>query len=480
MADIDRLSPRPGRSHFALFAVAWTVFAVYGSLVPLHYQPTAFSDALQRFENLPPLWFGIGTRADWVANILLFIPLTFLWMGALACDRGPVARAAAGLAVVPLAAAASVALEFTQIWFPGRTVSRNDIVAESLGAVVGVLAWVGVGQHVVNWLRTYAGDRSQPSQIRWLLQAYLLGFLIVSVLPLDLTISLTEIYHKYQRGQVLLIPFTYHYESLAVMAYQFFADIMVFVPVGAWLAITERDRATGRSLLLVGLVGGAIIAAAIEFAQLLVLSRFTNVTDVILGTVGSGIGAWLVVLGNTHAVSRPDPIDSVPRWKKAMPWLVAIVGYSLFLVVGFWFPFEFSRDGALVRARLQDFLYRVPFLSLYRGTEFNAIDQLLIRVLLFAPLGAMWAYVAALARTRPARRLLASVGFVYTACLAFGIEAVEVFMPSKVADSTEVFLCAAGALIGLYATLRLLAPGDTRTGSGATSSPRDPGARLFR
>lgn len=132
--------PAPRRGHYALAAVAWTAFAVYGSLVPLQYRHVAIDEALERFRHLPPLWFGMGTRADWVANILLFVPLTFLWMGALVCDRRPAARLVAALLLLPAAAVAAVALEFTQIWFAGRTVSRNDIVAEGIGALLGVLA----------------------------------------------------------------------------------------------------------------------------------------------------------------------------------------------------------------------------------------------------------------------------------------------------------------------------------------------------
>jgi glycopeptide antibiotics resistance protein len=347
-----------------------------------------------------------------------------------------------------------VVLEFTQIWFPGRTVSRNDIVAETLGGIIGVLLWLCVGRRTVGWLRAYFGNPSQPSQLEWLLQAYLVGFLIVSVLPLDLTISLTEVYHKYERGQVLLIPFAYHYESLSVAVYQLFSDTVLFVPVGALFALTARRRMFGRSPLLIGAVGGGVAAAAIEFTQLLVLSRYTNVTDVLLGTLGSGIGAYLVVLGDNRPVSRPG----ASRLRASLPWVTAIVVYSLFLIAGFWFPFEISHDRALVRSRLEDFLYRVPFQTLYEGTEFNATNQLLIRVLLYAPVGAMWAYVASLARAAPVRRTLALAGLVYAASLAFGIEAGQVFMPSKVADLTEVVLCTTGAMGGLYVTRRLLRP----------------------
>ena len=61
-------------------------------------------------------------------------------------------------------------------------------------------------------------------------------------LPLDLTISVTELYHKYRDGQILLVPFSYHYASLSDLVYQFLGDITSFVPVGAWLVVQYAPR----------------------------------------------------------------------------------------------------------------------------------------------------------------------------------------------------------------------------------------------
>src|SRR5688572_17710527 len=198
----------PRRGHFLLLAAAWTVFAVYGSLVPLLYHHVELEDAIRQFRNLPPLWTGMGTRADWVANILLFIPLTFFWMGAWTCDRGRLAKTMAAVVLAVLATTAAIALEFTQIWFSGRTVSRNDIVAETMGGGLGIVVWLAIGPRIVAWLRRYSSDREPRSAMRWLLGAYLVGFGIYSVIPLDLTISVTELYGKYRRGAVLLVPFS--------------------------------------------------------------------------------------------------------------------------------------------------------------------------------------------------------------------------------------------------------------------------------
>jgi glycopeptide antibiotics resistance protein len=411
----------------------------------------------------------MGTRADWVANILLFIPLTFFWMGALANRRGGRARTAVAILIVPVAAFAAVALEFTQIWFVGRTVSRNDIVAETIGGMLGVALWLGVGERLIAWLATYSADHRPQSQMRWFLQAYLLGFLVYSVIPLDLTISVADLYDKYKRGQMILVPFSYHYGSLYLAAYDILGDVVVFVPVGAWVVLTAREHGRSRSPVLVGISGGCLIAAAIEFVQLIVVSRFTDVTDIITGTVGAGIGAWIVTRADVRMAMTAADGESRPRAKIALLWLALLAGYSLFLVAGFWYPFEFTHDRTIIRVRLDDFLSRVPFLALYLGTEFNAITQLLIRLLLFAPVGAIWAYIASLARTPAARHFLLLVGFLYATVLAFGIEIVEVLMPAKIADSTEVVLCMAGALAGLIVTSRLVEAGRKPPGA---SPPR--------
>ena len=53
----------------------YLLFVVYGSLVPLQYVDRSLDDAIQAFKNIPFLVLGIGSRADWVANLLLYLSL---------------------------------------------------------------------------------------------------------------------------------------------------------------------------------------------------------------------------------------------------------------------------------------------------------------------------------------------------------------------------------------------------------------------
>jgi hypothetical protein len=52
-------------------ALAYAVFVVYGSLVPLEFRALPLDEAWSRFQHMPFLDLGLGSRADWVANGVL-------------------------------------------------------------------------------------------------------------------------------------------------------------------------------------------------------------------------------------------------------------------------------------------------------------------------------------------------------------------------------------------------------------------------
>ena len=125
-----------GRRQSIWIAVgAYLLFVIYGSLVPLNYHPRPLDSAWQDFLETRYLTLGVGSRADWVANILLYIPLAYLLCaGAISGVRSAIARLIAVAAVLVVCAAVALGVEFTQLFFPPRTVSLNDIVAEFVGS----------------------------------------------------------------------------------------------------------------------------------------------------------------------------------------------------------------------------------------------------------------------------------------------------------------------------------------------------------
>ena len=182
------------RKRLLLAALGYFAFVVYGSLVPLHFRPAPLLDAWERFESIPYLNLGIGSRADWVANILLFVPLAFLWLGVLWPHRGRFARSLASFIVLAGCVVSSVAIEFTQVFFPPRTVSMNDLVAESLGAIIGIVLWWTTGQKFIAWISGWAAARTRSGTTAYLLTAYMALVFGYNLMPLDLTISVVEIW----------------------------------------------------------------------------------------------------------------------------------------------------------------------------------------------------------------------------------------------------------------------------------------------
>jgi hypothetical protein len=96
----------------------------------------------------PYLANGSDQRPDWMANLVMLIPLGFLTTGALWPRNGVLRRGAAAGAALFGCVIVVVAVKYAQLFFPSRTVSLNYILAQSLGSLGGVaLFWLS-GQSV--------------------------------------------------------------------------------------------------------------------------------------------------------------------------------------------------------------------------------------------------------------------------------------------------------------------------------------------
>ena len=444
---------RPTRVHYLAFAMAFTVVAIYGSLVPLVYEPKSFADAITRFRTVPFLDLGMDRRADWVANILLFVPISFCWMGAMVVDvRGSWRNGFWGLFTILTCVGFSVALEFSQIWFPQRTVSQNDIIAESIGGIVGVMIWLAAGQLITNWLRQYTGAVRRANLIDWILQAYVVGLLIYSVMPLDLTIHPAELYRKYRDGRIVVIPFwTYDFGPESI--WDRLSDVLICLPVGAFAtrvwATSSRLRSMRDSVLL-----GAMVVCLTEICQVFVYSRYAETTDVITGTVGVWLGVWFTKRLCKLPNMAPQPVAQVLRDR--MVWGGLALVYTAILCAFFWWPFNIEQDNELIAERMEGY-FRVPFSAMYWGSEFNALTQMLRKTLLFSVLGFLLVkMINPAAGSVPMRRLLVAVAVLYSFGLGVAIEIVQCAMPLHIADITDSMLYGFGACLGMFVTFRIL------------------------
>jgi glycopeptide antibiotics resistance protein len=412
------------------------LFVVYGSLVPLNFQPLPWSEAVARFWAVVSSDAVLGSRVDIASNVLLSMPLAFAAAQWLLAGRGAIARwvGRAGIVLGVLLVAMSV--EFTQQFFPPRTLSLTDIQAQLLGAVLALLAQWRWGNELSVWVGGWWGRERTAPRVERALKAYLLVLLGFSLLPLDLTINPVEIYQKWSQGGVIWLPFSGLRGAVHEQLYEMLIAVLIWLPVGALLGL-------GRKRSVWQVVGtGALMALVMEVLQLFVHSRVTDSTNVLLAALGVGLGAQLVASW-THAQALP--LDAVPStvWR-GLWWC-----WFLVVLAVFWYPFAFAWPSS---ASAWDSV-RVPFATYQMADEFRATNEALTlrRLGFFLPGGLLWGFWA-MTRQRSA------LGWWPVAGVAVLVEAGQVFLPGKVADLTDAGLAALGAWLGWRLAAWLWAP----------------------
>lgn len=437
-------------------AAAYCLLIVYGSLVPLDFQPLPLDEAVDRFKNINDLDINVHGRADLVANLLLYIPLGLLLAYSLAPRRS--SYVLCGLAVLVAAAASAgiaVGVEFLQLWFPARTVSLNDLRAEIVGGIVGALSYVGA--------RALSSRFSFQSLVRhWSVSrvgfAYFAGMLAFSLLPGDFVLSKDEFHAKLADGRVQLVPFA-EVTLDAFSVVRIALHVASFVPIGYWLAHLFQPINAGGSIrpraLFGALTAGAGVAILNELVQLAVFTRFSTTTAVITGTLGTTCGVALQMLTALDANSRPAWLRSVMEMAtRRRTYRVAAFLISAAIVVLMLAPFHVAT--AEERAHRWQ-LFRQPlFAAMYVSTEFAALTNILHKGLPFFVLG------AAMARSTdpsPPKSAFAKavVMVAYAALLGGGIEVAQVYLDVHQPDLTDVLIYALAAATGVAVVYQIRA-----------------------
>ena len=427
------------RKRLFYVAVVYTLFVIYGSLVPFKFEAIAFDAAWEQFWGLDFYDQALTTRSDWFANFLLFIPLNFLWMSVLWRNNRFGLNISNSALCMLLSVILCSSIEFTQCYLPDRVVSQRDIFAESLGSIFGLfLFWVTHRRFMAWGDRWFAKDNGH----QWVLylDLYLAGMFFYNLMPLDLTLNPAEVYGKWKAGKIHLIPFQYGYANIATGLYQVMTDIAIWIPVPLlWLKAKHLNGKQALTRVL-------IIACVMELCQLLVLSRFSDTTDLITAGLGGLLGIWVTKrLGKRF----PDEtkIEDASRGYERLGWTSAISWYLILFVIHC-YPFEFIDDSAVLKSRFGH-LFSLPFKDYWAGTEFNAITQIVRRVALALPLGIAIAFVIP-------RRIKQLSGFASVILMGifFGLfmllEFAQIFVMDHYGSPTDGVLGCAGAMLGLY------------------------------
>ena len=340
---------------------------------PLGYNFVAIplDEAWHKFLATPYLANGSDQRADWMANLLMFVPMGFLMSGLWKSRGGMASRLVAGLLAFATSLSVVLAIKFAQLYFPGRTVSLNYILAQSIGAGIGVIGFL-ISQrlnfskaHWANWRRT----------LLYLLVIYAAAYVVLSLMPMDLVISPEDWRMRLHVVPHLLLSLPAAGRSSLIRLALILANMCAAAPIGLLLATIYPGRGNAWYLGL-----GVSLMTVLVVLKLFIMSATPYLAAIFYNTVGVMIG---VSIGRLASVSVMLSIRDQIRRNAAI--LGAAYLLCLLYVNGLISPHWRTLSEAFEAVR--DTRGLLPFWHWYIVSKAQALESQIVHAAMFIPLG---------------------------------------------------------------------------------------------
>ncbi|MGO8754159.1 MAG: hypothetical protein ACLQHK_02885 [Gallionellaceae bacterium] len=448
------------RERIALVALAYAVLVAHLLFIPYSYLPLPFDEALHRFAHIPWMQLGSDQNVALVSRGLMFLPLGLLLAASVAPQPRQRIELPSFLVAVVLGCLWATGLNFAQLWFPLRTVSLNNLVAEFFGVTGGGLLWSILGATGLRWWRQLAfGGRIG---LEAALTGYVVLYLFASLLPFDFVTSVDDIAAKVASDLygLWIAPIGC---GAAPCELKFLFAMLAAVPCGWWFAARRRSP---RNVWLAAVPVALMVSTTIELLHFLMVSG-----------VSQGISVFVRVLGMLVGVatySWRQRLEALDLRRAGRPAVLALLIPYIITVayVGGWF--RSPRLGvAAGLERLGDVVW-LPFFYQYYAPYNATMYSAIVHAALYAPVGvACWLW------TWHRDRIRLRLAMIVAVLLAFVAETSKVFLAGHLPDYTDVIIAAVSAALVLT-VLRLVSqpqrlPRNARMGphSDSVRQPRD-------
>jgi VanZ family protein len=427
-ARADRFGPRRCAGWLLLYAL----IAVYSSLVlgPLgfHFVPQDPHAAWHSFLATPFFDNGSDQRPDWIANLLMMVPFGLLATGALGAGSSMSARVLGSMLALLLSLGFVMAVKYAQLFFPPRTVSLNYIIAQSIGATLGV----GLFHPLRATIGRLAAVTDAASRLRLLLDIAVLGFVAFALFPFDVTLSAQDLAHRFTTlpRSLLSLPDTGRPHLLQIML--LVATAIAAMPLGMRLFVHAKRQGERPSLAQITATGAALLAILFG-ASLFILSAKVSIATFGLRLLGVVAGALLL-----RWLASQDPTRLHDRLGRALPFLVPIYLLLLVYANGLLTRAWVTPDQALAGLDLRGLL---PLWHDYIVSKAHALQSGVVHVAMYAPIGVMiWL-------RRGGERRTALLAGTFAGLLSLAIELGRGLKPGLQPDFNEVVIGAIAAAV---------------------------------
>lgn len=361
--------------YFFWLAVIATIFVAYGSMIPFVYRAYTFQESLNLFAKIPYLSLGEASRADWFANAIIYIPISFAWCGYFSTSHRKVISYNVLIILLVLMA---VIIEYLQIFIAPRTVSLNDLIAEIIGILIGVGLWLGSKEFMLTHLEQLY--RTQKVSVHAILIIYVTGYVLFSLFPYDFYFSGAELSNAFENKGLPLFGYVEGQKLGLKMLALWMVKLLVVLPLG-YLYMTYKgpDLPPKVSLISISL----LLFLMLEVAQYFTVSGNSSFWSVIIIFIG--------FYGGVECAKRWSlrNIQSHTRKIRAVIYLGMLP--FIFFVLGLR-GLSLSPEGSFSAMMNQlEKISFIPFYYHYFTTEVHALLSLMAQILLVGPVGILLA-----------------------------------------------------------------------------------------
>ena len=359
-----------------------------------------------------------------MGNALMLVPFGFLVTGLLS----PRARTSmwSSLGAAVLCFLYILAVKYAQLFFPPRTVTLNYIIAQSLGAGVGILLYGMVREPLARLLDGPNGLES----LRLVLRFYIAALIVFLLMPLDFALSVDDVLTLLDRLPDSFTAISGEGRPPVVRIVVILGGILAMAPVGALLTIVERGRLyVGRTTGDATWIGFCSMAG-VYAATCLLLSGSPSLAAIAFRTAGIALGAWTM-----HWLTRQSPDRIRHDLARFVPWAIPAYLGTVAAVNGL-LSFEWTTPS---EAADSFYIYGlIPLYNYYIVTKPQAAKNLIGHAILYAPIGIMiW--------LRAKQRGGKVAAFVLAALLSATVELGRFLRPGLVPDINAVPLAGIAA-----------------------------------
>lgn len=393
---------------------------------------------------------------DISTNILLYMPLGFL----IAMYRATFKKVTLLTPLILLGFAVSCSVEIIQA-FIARTSDIVDVITNTTGYILGyVIAWAAVSifnlqPQVILGLSSDENSGRIEQSLSAIRFIYIAIATITNLLPLNITVSLSDIFAKTQSvGENiprLIIDPLFHLQQASIDFQYLTLHALSFLPLAflSSLILYQRNIRNPFTPALHCLLFAMFLAMANVFIK-------SGRTDIALPVLAFFVGLIVTLITNRviNLSSAEKQTESVSTLTNNSALITAIIIYLFLILIFSLSPYEFELTLNSIRTKLYESNF-IPLRAHLSHRSLGAAIDLVREPLIYAPWGALL-YIL-IGRFLPkTQSIVVAIGL--TGATALFIETIQLAIVGRFVDITDPLLAGGGCVLGIMFTDYVLKP----------------------